>query len=127
MFLHNRFYLLASLGIALLSGPALADTVVFSSGNHVNTEPADYSIDSQQWVAAAFNVSATTQISSVGGVFTQFGSGDPMFAAIVPTSSLGALPTANINNLASLALAHTTFVPDGTDQTASLPVTLGPG
>jgi hypothetical protein len=114
MLLPNRLCLLAGLGVALLSGPVFADTVVFSSANYVNTEPHDYSIDSKQWVAAAFSLSATTQVSSVGGVFTQFGSGDPMF-------------TASTSNLASLALAHTTFTPDGTDQTAALPVTLAAG
>jgi hypothetical protein len=127
MFFQNRLCLLVGLGVALASGPVLADTVVFASGNYVNAEPGDYSIDSQQFVAAAFSLNATTQISSVGGVFSQFSSGDPMFAAIVSTSSLAAMPTANINNLASIALAHTTLTPDGTDQTAALPVTLAAG
>lgn len=126
MKLKHQIGSLLGISAILLAGPALADTVVYQSASYVNygqSEPSDYFIDGGRYIAAEFTLGQTTQVSSVGGVFTINGSGDPAFAAIVAANGSSGAP------VMSSVLASTTFTPatDGSDQTTPLSVTLAAG
>jgi hypothetical protein len=119
----------ASLAL-LAAAPAMSSTLFASAGYVSNGETGDYFIDNgaNQLFGATFTLTQESQITGVGGVFTQFdGDGGSIFAAIIAAP---ALQTAvNSSTLTGLSLASTVFVApaDGSDASTPLSVLLGPG
>lgn len=116
--------------IALLAAaPAMSDTLYSSAGFVPNGETGDYYFDNtaQNLFAATFTLAQTSNITGVGGVFTQFGDGGSVFAAIIAAPA--SQTAVNATTLPGLALAETTFnaPTDGSDVTAPVSKTLGPG
>lgn len=116
--------------LALAAGvPAMASTVYASAGFVQNGETGDYSLanDAQSLIAATFTLTEESQLTGVGGVFTQFGDSGSIFGAIIaaPTSQTDVTSS----SLLALSLAHTVFAPptDGSDFTTPLSTVLGPG
>ena len=116
--------------LALVAGvPAGAATVYSSAGYVPNGETGDYYIanDGQSFIAATFTLSQQSEITGIGGVFTQFGDGGSIFGAIIAAPASQTDVTAS--SLVNLSLAHTIFAPptDGSDLTTPLSALLGPG
>lgn len=122
---HIRI-LAAALG-ALCATSAFADPVVYQSAAFVDysstAEPGGYFLDSSQSIGGAFQITQATDVSAIGGYFTQY-SADSIFGAIVPLASLAAMPGASVD---SNALAYVVFAPTGGDQIVGLNVHLDPG
>lgn len=85
-----------------------ADLNDFSSGSELGS----YIIDNTNFVGASFHLSSASDISAIGGYFTQF-SADNIFGAILASG-------ASWNTLASSALTDVVFSGSGYDQTVSL-------
>ena len=116
--------------LALVAGvPAGAATVYSSAGFVPNGETGDYYIanDGQSFIAATFTLSQQSEITGIGGVFTQFGDGGSIFGAIIAAPASQNDVTAS--SLVNLSLAHTIFAPptDGSDLTTPVSALLGPG
>jgi hypothetical protein len=116
--------------LALVAGvPAGAATVFSSAGFVPNGETGDYYIanDGQSFIAATFTLGQESEITGIGGVFTQFGDGGSIFGAIIAAPANQSDVTAS--SLANLSLAHAIFAPptDGSDLTTPLSALLGPG
>lgn len=123
-----RFRLLVVALAALSSASAFAaDPIVYQSAAFVDyttsAEPGGYFLDNTQSIGAAFQITQATDVTSIGGYFTQY-SADSIFGAIAPLASLASMPSAGID---TNALAHVVFTPTGTDQLVSMSVHLDPG
>jgi hypothetical protein len=110
--------------------PAMADTLYASAG-YVNNNPevGDYYFDNtgQNLFAATFTLTQKSDVTGVGGVFTQFGDGGTVFASIIAAP---AQQTAvNTTTLPGLSIADAVFAPpsNGSDVIAPLSVTLNAG
>ncbi|MDB6063613.1 MAG: hypothetical protein JWM78_3716 [Verrucomicrobiaceae bacterium] len=115
----------AILLLSAMAAPTFANTILSTADftDYGANEPGSYSIDSSDLYAVSFNVDKATQLSSIGGYFSQYSYGT-FFGAVVAANSLNALTA---DNAASSSLAYTTFTPDGTDQKFDLSALLGPG
>lgn len=115
---------LAALGCA---GAFAADPIIYQSAAFVDYttsgEPGGYFLDNSRSIGAAFQIIQATDVTSIGGYFSQY-STDSIFGAIVPLASLASVPSAGVD---SNALAHVVFTPVGTDQLVSMNVHLDPG
>jgi hypothetical protein len=114
---------------ALMSGPAMASTVFASAGFVPNGETGDYYIaaDGQSYMATTFTLTQASEVTGIGGVFTQFGDGGSIFGAILAAPANQSDVTAS--TLAGLSLAHSIFAPptDGSDASTALSVLLQAG
>lgn len=123
-----RIRILAVALAALSSAGAFAaDPIAYQSAAFVDYsvsgEPGGYFLDSTQSIGAAFQITQATDVTSIGGYFSQY-SADSIFGAIVPLASLASMPSGGVD---SNALAHVVFTPTGTDQLVSMNVHLDPG
>jgi hypothetical protein len=115
--------------VALVVGAPAGAATVFSSANYVpDNETGDYYIagDGQSYIAATFTLTRQSEITGIGGVFTQYSDGE-IFAAIIGLPPAQTDVTAS--SLSGLSLAHTVFTApqDGSDFTTPLSVVLGQG
>ena len=121
----NRFLCGAAFAAALASLPlsASADSLLYQSATFVDESQAigDYFIDNTRYLGAVFTVSTPESLTRIGGNFTQYGDGNPIFGAIVPV--VAGLP----GDVAATAVAHTMLTPTGGDQTAAIAGVLNPG
>jgi len=110
--------------LALVSA-AHADTPFYQSASFVDESVAggDFFIDNTRYLGAIFTVSQAETVSAIGGNFTANGDGNAIFGAIVKLAPGAALPA----NVASNAVAETTFTPTGGDQSVALNTVLQPG
>ena len=121
---------LKSLAMGLAAALAVAATaqagVIYESAAFTGVDTGEYIINDNSMFGAEFHLNGKTSITGVGAQFGGFPSGD-IFAAIVPLS--GAFPAGSSKDLASIAIAHTTFaVPGGLqDLITPLATTLGAG
>lgn len=126
--MHKYQMTLAAITVAtvLASTATFADTV-FSTADFEAVENGTYAIDNTNFQSVNFQLTQQTLITGIGGHFSQYSSGDNIFGAIVAASSLASAPTVDSSSLEALALAHTVFTPDGSDQVAALSINLAPG
>lgn len=120
---------LASVAMAT-AVPTFADTLYASSGyNAAGTETGAYAIDSGTTglFAATFTLTQATQVTGIGGVFTQYGDGSSIFGEII--AAPGSQSAVNASTLAGLSLGSVVFTPpqDNSDATAAINLTLGAG
>jgi len=117
---------------ALMVGMPAFSATLYASAGYTGQETGDYLIGSDgfggyDYVAASFSLTQASAVTGVGGVFTAYGDGNSIFAAIIaaPTSQTDV----NAASLPGLALAYTTFTPpqDDSDAVAPLSALLGPG
>jgi hypothetical protein len=113
-----------TLACAPLAGTAHAATPVYESASFVDESVSngDYYVDDSRFLGAVFSIGVGEQLSAIGGNFTQYSDGS-LFGAIVPLAPGAALP----GDVASTAVAHTVFTPNGGDQTVSISGLLAPG
>jgi hypothetical protein len=111
--------LAVAISAVLMSANASASTL-YESASFVDytsasadgsNEPGAYFIDSSTYIIATIHLDSATQISALGGYFSEYSSGT-IFGAIVSASSL--------SSLSSSALAEVVFTATGTDQSVSL-------
>lgn len=137
----NKTFRIGAIGalVALALGggaPAFADTLVYESAGFVpNGEVGDYPIypfssanGGPGYVATTFTLGQQTNVTGVGGVFTQFPvTGGSIFADIIAAPANQTDVTAT--SLVSQSLGHVVFTAptDGSDAKESLNVLLGPG
>lgn len=104
-----RSTLIALAAIASTSAFA-ADPAVFQTAGFVDyttaSEPGDYFIDNTNYIGSTFTLSQATNVSAIGGYFTQY-SYDTLFGAIVSVAALQS------GDLANAVLGHVTFNVDG--------------
>jgi hypothetical protein len=123
------------LGAVAFAQSARAD-VVYQSATATGAFTGGYAVqgdgttDNSFFIGAAFTLASTTQITDIGGNFlvSNGGSSGSIFGEIVSLASLSALPSASVENLASLSLGDVVFTPtqDG-DNSAALSATLAAG
>lgn len=125
--MRNSKLLLGALALSLgLAGTSAFAGTVFSTGNYSSDETGDYFINDEHFQGVTFELTQQTQITGIGGHFSQYSNGS-IFGAIVAAASLDGLPTASTADLEASALAHTVFAADGSDQIGTLSVNLAPG
>jgi hypothetical protein len=111
--------------------PARAD-IILETASYTGNDPGDYPVygdaTNGRFIGASFSVSQTTDITSIGVGFGDFGSGT-IFAAIVSLDPSTGFPANTPADLGANALAHTVFaVPSSTtDFSTPLAATLAPG
>lgn len=112
------------LAIGLAATFAVAATaqagVIYESADFTGVDTGEYILSSDNLMGAEFHLDARTNITGVGAQFGGYPGGD-IFAAIVPLSA--AFPAGSSQDLASIAIAHTTFAVLGGLQDLITPLT----
>ena len=101
--------------IATASSYAAADTLYSTAdlNDFSNTfENGAYIIDNSNFLGTSFHLASASDVSAIGGYFTQFSDGN-IFGAILASGAAW-------NTVGSSALAEVTFSGSGADQTISL-------
>ena len=108
------------------SSPFLFESATFGGGPLIDGQAGGIALLPTQFLGARFEVANTVEVQSVGGDIVGIASG-PLFAAIIPLSSLSALPSGPLSSLD--VIAETTFTAPfpGGDVSVPLSVTLEPG
>jgi hypothetical protein len=124
--LSRTIALAVALSGAGIAAPAYADTV-YQSATYSGEDSGEY-ILSNRLVGGAFTLTGTTNITGIGAQFGGYPGGS-IFGAIIALDPATGLPTAAPGDLASVALAHTTFAvtPGTQDLLTPLAVTLAAG
>ena len=115
-------------GFALFAARASATIILETASLGQTGEPGGTSVDAEQYLAARFTLTQTTQITAVGGHLFE---GEPggVFAAIIPLSSPTALPSFLPSDIGSSAVAGVAFTAPfpSDDVLIPLSVVLSPG
>jgi hypothetical protein len=119
-----RASLAAALVAVFASSAAHADTL-YQTAAFVDYsaagEPGDYYIDDSRYLGAVFSLAKASDVTGIGGYFTQY-SGGNLFGAIVSVDAY-----ASTGDFASSVVGHTMITPDGLDDTAALNLHLAAG
>ena len=124
--MRKSFIASAILAMAFVSASSIAAAGTLYSTADLNdfstsSEPGAYIIDSKNFIGTTFHLSSASDISDIGGYFTQFSNGN-IFGAILASGVAW-------NTVGTNALAEVTFSGSGADQTMALngPLHLGAG
>jgi hypothetical protein len=116
--------------LAILAVPVSASAkLVLETATYTGNDAGEYIVQDGRWIGAAFTLSSTQQITSVGGQFGGF-PGGMIFAAMVPLASQTSLPNFTPSDIETYAIADVVFsVPQAVaiDYTVPLSVTLPAG
>jgi hypothetical protein len=108
--LISRLVLISGICVTPLAANA---NVIFQSATSASSGCAGggSSVDSSQYLAARFTLTASKTLSGIGGRVCGFTDTDDFFAAIVPLGSFLALPSFAPTDVLANSLFNTTFVP----------------
>lgn len=104
-----------AMAFASVSSIAAADTLYSTADLNdfsTSSEPGAYIIDNTNFIGTTFHLSSASDISAIGGYFSQFSDGN-IFGAILATGAAW-------NTAGTSALAEVTFIGSGSDQTVAL-------